>query len=113
MVQRVNDPARLCGGAGHSLGLAQWVKYLVLLQLWCRSQLWLGFDFCPRNFHMPQGVAKKQNKTKNKQTKTTTTTKKKQTEEKDHNLYRRGKNIRIIADFMENNASHKTVDQYL
>ena len=29
------------------------VKDLALLQLWCRSQLWLGFSPWPRNFHMP------------------------------------------------------------
>ena len=33
-------------------GLAQWVKGTVLLQLWRRSQLQLGFSAWPRNFHM-------------------------------------------------------------
>ena len=31
----------------------QWVKDLVLLQLWYRMQLQLGFDPWPRNFIMP------------------------------------------------------------
>ena len=29
------------------------VKALVLLQIWCRSWLWFGFDPWPGNFHMP------------------------------------------------------------
>ena len=33
--------------------VAQWVNDLALLQLQCGSQLWLGFDPWPRNFHMP------------------------------------------------------------
>ena len=34
--------------------MAQWVKDLVLLQLWhnCRLKLWLGFDPYPRNFYI-------------------------------------------------------------
>lgn len=32
-------------------GLVQWVKDLVLPQLWHRSQLWLGFDPWPRDLH--------------------------------------------------------------
>ena len=32
--------------------MVQWVKNLVLLQLWHRSQLWLRFDPWSRNFHM-------------------------------------------------------------
>ena len=34
---------------------AQWAKDLSLLQLWCRSQLWLWLRFDPwfGNFHMP------------------------------------------------------------
>ena len=32
---------------------AKWVKDLVLLQLWCRSKMQLGFDPWPGNFHMP------------------------------------------------------------
>ena len=31
----------------------QWIRDPVLLQLWCRSQLWLGFDPWSGNFHMP------------------------------------------------------------
>ena len=34
--------------------MAQQVKDPGLLQLWHRSQLWLGFDPWLRNFHMPQ-----------------------------------------------------------
>ena len=34
--------------------MAQWVKDLVLLQLWYRSQLQLRFSPWPGNFHMPQ-----------------------------------------------------------
>ena len=41
------------------LGLAQWVKDLVLPQLWCRSQPWLGSSSWPENFHMPQMRKKK------------------------------------------------------
>ena len=51
VVKRVKDPA-LSGGAGWITGLAQWIKDLVLLQLWHRSQLWLRFNPWPRNFHM-------------------------------------------------------------
>ena len=42
--------------------VAQQVKDLVLLQLWCKSQLWLRFDPWPENFH----TKKKKNKTKQK-----------------------------------------------
>ena len=45
-----NDLAYLCGGVGLTPGPAQWVKGPAL-QLWCRLQLWLGFDPWPRNFH--------------------------------------------------------------
>ena len=43
-------------GSGFSLwhwipSLVQWVKD-PLLQLWCRSQMWLRFNLWPRNFHM-------------------------------------------------------------
>ena len=54
MAQWVNDPACLCGIAGSIPGPAQWVKDPTLLQLWYRSQLPLGFDPWPRNFHMLQ-----------------------------------------------------------
>ena len=33
-------------------GLSQWAKDLGLLQVWRRSQLQLGFDPWPGNFHM-------------------------------------------------------------
>ena len=42
----------LSNSVGSIPGPAQWVKALVLLQLWHRSLLWLGFDPWPRNFHM-------------------------------------------------------------
>ena len=41
--------------------VAQWVKDLVLPQLWYRLQLQLRFDSWPRNFHMLQGRPKKKN----------------------------------------------------
>ena len=40
------------GGMGLLPSLEQWVKNLALLQLWCKSQLWLKFNPWPRNFHM-------------------------------------------------------------
>ena len=49
VAQWINDPAYLCEGAGPIPGPVQWVK--VLLQLWHKLQLWLGFDPWPRNFH--------------------------------------------------------------
>ena len=51
MVQQVKDWHCLCGGMGSIPTLALWVKDAVLL-LWHRSQLQLGFDLWPRNFHM-------------------------------------------------------------
>ena len=44
VAQWVNDPACPCGGTGSIPSLEQWVKYLPLLQVWCRSQLWLRFN---------------------------------------------------------------------
>ena len=32
--------------------VAQWVKDLVLPQLWCKPQWWHGFDAQPGNFHV-------------------------------------------------------------
>lgn len=43
-----------CGGLGSITSLVQWVKDLVLLQLWHILQLQLRFDPWPRHFHMPQ-----------------------------------------------------------
>ena len=40
----------------------QWSKDLALPQLWCRAQLWLGFDPWPRNFNMLQLQTKKKKK---------------------------------------------------
>ena len=42
--------------------VVQWVKDLVLLQLWLRLQLQLGFDPWPRNFHMPLVQPRKRKK---------------------------------------------------
>ena len=68
----INDPSCLCGGIGSIPSLAQGVKDLALQQLWCRSQLRLGFDCWPGNFHMPWGVGgakkgKKKKKMKSKE----------------------------------------------
>ena len=47
-----------CNGFGHCRcaglipGLHSGLKNPMLTQLWCRSQLWLGFSSWPRNFHM-------------------------------------------------------------
>ena len=45
---------------------AQWVKDLVLLQLWHRSQLQLGSDPWPVKLHTPQGGQNKTNRPKKK-----------------------------------------------
>ena len=52
MTQWVNDTTCLCGGSCLIPGRVLRVKDLVLPQLWYRSQLQLGFDPWPRNFHM-------------------------------------------------------------
>ena len=44
VVQWVNDPACLCSVASSIPGPVQWVKDLVLLQLWLRWHLWFRFD---------------------------------------------------------------------
>ena len=44
MAQQVMDLVCLCSGEGLIPGPVQWVKDPVLLQLWCRLQLQLGFD---------------------------------------------------------------------
>ena len=38
--------------------VVQRVKDLALSQLWCRSQLWLGFDPWPGTEHAAAGAAK-------------------------------------------------------
>ena len=48
---------------------AQQVKSPAWLQLWCRSQLQLGFDPWPRNVHMPHEWPKANKQTKNKKKK--------------------------------------------
>ena len=62
----VNDPACLCEGSVLITGLAQWVKVLVLLQLWRRWQLWPGFNPWPGNSHMLWGWLKKKKKGRKK-----------------------------------------------
>ena len=42
--------------------VVQQVKDPVLLQLWCRLQLWLGSNPWPRNFSMPRVWLKKKKK---------------------------------------------------
>ena len=44
VVQGVSNPACLFGGTGLIPGRVQWVRDPALLQLWCRSQLWLRFN---------------------------------------------------------------------
>ena len=52
----------LCGGIDSIPCPAQWVKEPALLQLLHRSQLWLGFDPYPWNFHLPGVWPKKKEK---------------------------------------------------
>ena len=56
MAQWVKNPTAATEGAAKTQvqSLDQWsgLKDPVLPQLWCRSQLWLGFSIWPRNFHM-------------------------------------------------------------
>ena len=67
VAQWVNDPACHCGGTSSIFLLAQWIKDPVLLQLWCRSQLWLRVSLWPENFHMlKKKKKKKKGKHKNK-----------------------------------------------
>ena len=49
--------------------VVQWVKAPVLPQLWCWSQLQLGFDSWPGNFHMPWVQQKRKKKKKKKKKK--------------------------------------------
>ena len=44
--------------------VVQWVKDLVLLQLWLRVQLWLGFDSLAWELPYAAGAAKKEKKMK-------------------------------------------------
>ena len=48
----------VCEGTGSIPTPVQWVKDLVLLQLWCRSQLQLRINSWPENFQMPLGWPK-------------------------------------------------------
>ena len=56
----------LCWAEGLLPGPTQWVKDLALLQLWCRSQLWLRIHPWPGNFQMLQEWQKKKKKKKKK-----------------------------------------------
>ena len=47
---------------GSILGLAQWIKDLVLLQVWLRLQLWLRSDPCPGNSICHRVTKKKKKK---------------------------------------------------
>ena len=51
VVQCFKDP--FLRRQGFNIWPTQWVKDLVLLHLWYRLQLRLGFDPWPRNFHIP------------------------------------------------------------
>ena len=50
----INDLACFFGIAGLTPGLAQSVNDTALPQLWCRSQMQLGLDPWPKNFHILQ-----------------------------------------------------------
>ena len=52
VAQWVNDLACLCGSASSIPSPAQWIRDLVLLQLWQRLRLGLRFNPWPRNVHM-------------------------------------------------------------
>ena len=54
---RVHQPKRK---QFKELPVAQWVKDLVLSQLWLRSLPWCRFDPWPRNFHVPQAPPRKE-----------------------------------------------------
>ena len=62
VAQWVDDLAYLYGIACSIPGLTQWVKDLVLPQLWCRSQMWLRFYLWPGNFHLLRVWLKKDKK---------------------------------------------------
>ena len=66
VVPWVSDLACLCGGAGLIPGPVKQVKDPVLPQLWCSSQMQLGFDPWPANFHTPQMWPPKERKIKRK-----------------------------------------------
>lgn len=54
MVQWVNDPAWLCGGAGLNPSPAQLLQDLALPKLRPESQLWLRLSPWLGNFHVPR-----------------------------------------------------------
>ena len=55
MARWVMNPSSVHEDVGLVPGLAQWVKELALLWLWCRPIAAALFDPCLENFHMPQG----------------------------------------------------------
>ena len=63
MAQWLNDAACLCGVADAIPSLAHWVKDPALPLLQHRSQMQLGFDPWPGNFHMWLKKVKIKNKT--------------------------------------------------
>ena len=65
MAQCVNDLACLRGGAGSIPDPVQRAKDPGMLQLWCRSQLWLGFiPGQGTSFHMTSKEEKENTRTK-------------------------------------------------
>ena len=64
VVQQLKDPALSLWQRGLIPSLAQWIKDPALPWLWHRSQLWLGFDPCPRNSNVPHVNQKKKKKKK-------------------------------------------------
>ena len=64
VVQWVKDSSYLCEGAGLTPGPTQWLKDLLLPQLWYRLPLHIRFNPWPRNFHVPHVQLKKKKERK-------------------------------------------------
>ena len=56
MAQWVNNPACLCGVAGSVPTWHSGLRSQQLSQLWCRSQMWLGFNPWPRKLPYAVGM---------------------------------------------------------